>query len=288
MKVLVIGGSGLIGRPVVAALLEAGFDVAVAGRSAGKIREIFRSGVTPVEIDITNRQSLAGKFSSFDALHLSLPSGPRFSDSFRNEAGGACNIVEEAVCAGINRISYLSGATDLSDDHSFPPARVKFMAESAIKNSGIPYTIWRASWFMDTLPKLAVGGIVGVLGKGTVSPHWIAGSDFGKMVGAALLSDAAANKTLYAFGAHKVAFKDAARIFRDICYPGYPLVHLPIPVVELFARISFRHEMKFGAQMIKFLEHDGEFGDPSEANRLVGQAVTTVEQFCRSRLKDTH
>jgi len=280
MKILVIGGTGLIGRPVVRELLKAGNEVGVGGRSPDNILAVFNKQVTPVGLSITDPQTLKGKFAGWDCLHLSLPSGPRFEDSFKNEAGGTANIVAEALSAGIQRISYLSGATNLSADHSFPPARAKFQAESSIKSSGIPYTIWRASWFMDTLPKLARGGIVGVLGKGNSAPHWIAGHDFGKMVASSLQSVDTLNKTLYAFGPSPVSLNEAARIYRDICHPGAPIFHLPIPLISFLASIAHLHEMWFGAQMLRFLEVEPEFGDAAESNRIVGPATTTIEEFC--------
>ncbi len=288
MKVLVIGGNGSIGKPVVRSLLDAGFEVAVGGRSAAKSADTFDAAVTAVELDVTDPAAIRGKFDSFDALHVSLPAGPSFADSFRREAGGTRNIVAEALRAGVKRISYLSGATNLAANHPYPPARAKFQAEESIKASGIPYTIWRASWFMDTLPRLAVAGAVGILGRGLAKPHWIAANDFGRMVGAALVKEEAVDKTLYAFGPVKVSLNRAARIFRDLCYPRYPIIHLPIPLVSALASLARRPEMWFGAQMLKFLESEPEYGDAFEANSLVGSATTTIEEFCRTRCKAVH
>ena len=51
MKVLVVGGSGFIGKPLVSALRERGDDVVVSGRSEARLRKVFRDGVTCVEWD---------------------------------------------------------------------------------------------------------------------------------------------------------------------------------------------------------------------------------------------
>lgn len=277
-KVLVIGGTGMLGKPVVEKLAREGYEVAIGNRSKEKAREIFGDRFPIVELDVTDKKSVTPALVGFDAIHLSLPSGPQFEDCFRVETGGAKVIARAAFLAEIKRISYLSG-TAVSSVVDFPPSKAKWQAEEAIKKSEVPYTIWRATWFMETLTKLVRFGTIALPGGGKPSAHWLAGRDLGKMVAEAFRNEEAVNKTFYLFGPDELTLGEAARIFRKTAYPGRPIVSAPLPVVTEMGKSLNNWEMWFGAQMMKFLKQVGETGDPSEARRILGSCETTVAEF---------
>jgi len=60
MRVLVTGGTGFVGRQLVARLKERGDDVVVATRSADKVRKVFGDGVEPLEWDPLGGPAPAG------------------------------------------------------------------------------------------------------------------------------------------------------------------------------------------------------------------------------------
>jgi len=283
-KVLVIGGSGMIGTPVTERLIVAGYDVAIGVRRTERAASLTRSGAKAIAIDVTRPDTLPLALAGFDAVQLILPSGPRFEDCFRVEANGAKAVAEAAKQAGIKRISYLSGASNLTADHHFPPVRAKWNAENSIKESSVPFTIWRAGWFIETLTRLVRAGVIGMPGRGMAAAHWLAASDFGDMVANAFATNQAEGKTLFAFGPELVSLRDAVRVFRDICYPGRLILSAPIPLLLSATRLVGAHEAWFGAQMLRFLEVEPEFGDSTEARRIVGSAKITIKEWCQRRV----
>jgi uncharacterized protein YbjT (DUF2867 family) len=186
-----------------------------------------------------------------------------------------------ATKVGIRRISYLSGA-GVSPTETFPVAQAKWQAEEAIRESGVPFTIWRATWFMETLLKLVRFGIITVPGSGNDGAHWVAGDDLGRLVSTAFRTLESAGKALYVFGPRYRTLMEAARIFRDIAHPGKRILKAPLGVMVAVGSLIPNREMWFGAQMMRYLNRVGEPGDPDETNRLLGAPEITIEQFSRT------
>ena len=278
-KVLVIGGTGLISQPVARQLIEEGLDVTIGTRSITGARNIFGNKVKAIEVDILDRSSILNALQDQDAVHLNLPAGPRYEDCFRNETEATKTIAAVAKETKIKRISYLSG-TAVSQDVKFPPSQAKWQAEEAIRTSGVPYTIWRATWFMETLTKLVRGFFIAIVGSGESRAHWLAAQDLGKKIANSFKAEEAVNKVFYAFGPELLSYKEAVKIFSDISHPRKLIITMPIAVAIALGRVINR-KMWFGAQMLKFLDCVGEVGDPAEADRILGAATTTLTEFLR-------
>lgn len=149
MKIVVIGGTGLIGSKVVAILREAGHE-AVAASS--------RSGV-----DIITGDGLKKAFAGADVV-VDLANSPSFEDKavleFFQTAGR--NILAAERAAGVRHHVALSiVGTDRTPENGY--FRAKVAQEKLIEAAGIPYTIVRATQFMEFL-----GAIAGSATQGNV------------------------------------------------------------------------------------------------------------------------
>ena len=135
MKITVVGASGLIGTKVVDALRGAGHDVVAASRSSG--------------VDVLNGAGLADALAGADAL-VDVTNSPSFEadavmDFFTRSA---TNLVDAARAAGVRHYVALSivGVDGLPDSGYF---RAKVAQEKIIAESGIPYSIVRATQFAE-------------------------------------------------------------------------------------------------------------------------------------------
>ena len=277
-RVLVIGGTGMLGRPVTRRLVEEGYTGTVGSRSPGQVEDIFGSSVKAATVDFSSPASLAAALEGQDAVHLNLPSGPRFEDCLRNEARAAETVANAAAQVKLKRISYLSGET-VGPDRKFPPVQAKWQAEEAIRASGVPFTIWRATWFMETLTNLVKGGLIVILGSGRSRVHWLAGEDLGTSLAKALRTEDSADRIFYIYGPEAMTFKEAVLIFRDTCHPEKKIMKIPTGLAIILGKLTGGREMWFGAQMIRYLDAAGETGDPIEMSRLLGPTKTTLAQF---------
>src|SRR4051812_10608875 len=147
MKIVVIGGSGLIGTKLVKILRDGGHDVLAASRKTG-VNTLTGEGLAnalagaPVVVDVANAPSWEDR---------------AVMEFF--ETGGR-NIHAAEAAAGVGHHVALSvvGTERLQASGYF---RAKLVQENLIKASGIPYTIVRATQFFEFVGGIADGGTAG-------------------------------------------------------------------------------------------------------------------------------
>jgi uncharacterized protein YbjT (DUF2867 family) len=140
MKIVVIGGTGLIGSKTVPILRQAGHEVLAASPSSG-VNSITGEGL---------KEAMAGA-----QVVIDLTNSPSFEDravlEFFETSGR--NLAAAEVAAGVGHHVALSiVAVDRTDNGYF---RAKVAQEKLIETSGIPYTIVRATQFMEFLGGIA-------------------------------------------------------------------------------------------------------------------------------------
>jgi uncharacterized protein YbjT (DUF2867 family) len=135
MKITVIGASGLIGTKVVDLLTAEGHEVVAASRSSG--------------VDVLTGDGLAQALSGADAL-VDVTNSPSFDDDPVMEffTTSTTNLVAAAKAAGVGHYVALSivGVDGLPDSGYM---RAKVVQENIITESGLPYTILRATQFAE-------------------------------------------------------------------------------------------------------------------------------------------
>ena len=113
MRTVLTGGTGLIGRAAVAALVDAGHEVAMVARTGAERDVVARLGVAALPGDVLDLASLESAYAGADAvvnLATSVPVGPavalprawRRHDRLRTT--GVANVVEAARRAGVRRL----------------------------------------------------------------------------------------------------------------------------------------------------------------------------------------
>jgi uncharacterized protein YbjT (DUF2867 family) len=151
MIVLVIGGSGDLCAPVAEQLRGDGFKVRLLVRNRGGVLA-SDSEFKYVYGDIEDSASLQSALAGCDAVHVSVRGGPTAEQFDRVEHRGTARVAQLAAREGVQRLSYVSHSLAASVAAA-PDLRAKFHAEQAIAASGVPYTIFRPTYFMETLPR---------------------------------------------------------------------------------------------------------------------------------------
>ncbi|MEV0590645.1 SDR family oxidoreductase [Nonomuraea cavernae] len=147
MKIVVIGGSGLIGRKVVNDLRGRGHEAVPASPSSG-VDTLTGAGLAaalqgaPVVVDVSNSPSFEDKAAL---------------DFFRTSTR---NLLAAEAEAGVGHHVALSvvGTERLSESGYF---RAKNAQEELIKESSIPYSIVRATQFFEFVKSIAEAGSEG-------------------------------------------------------------------------------------------------------------------------------
>ena len=147
MKIVVIGGTGLIGSKVVAKLKQKGHEVLAASPNTG-VNTVTGEGVAA---------ALAGAEVVVDVANSpSFEDGPAMD--FFTAAGK--NLAAAEAAAGVKHHVALSvvGTDRLQDSGYF---RAKLAQERLIKGSPIPYTLIRATQFFEFVRSIAQAGTTG-------------------------------------------------------------------------------------------------------------------------------
>ena len=148
MKIVVIGGTGLIGSKTVAILRQGGHEVVTASPNTG-VNTITGEGLKEVMADAHVVIDLANSPSFEDKAVLEF-----FETSGRN-------VLAAEAAAGVQHHVALSiVGIDRTDNGYF---RAKVAQEKLIKTSGIPYTIIRSTQFLEF-----IGGITASSADGSL------------------------------------------------------------------------------------------------------------------------
>lgn len=147
MKIVVIGGSGLIGTKVVNRLREKGHEVMAASPNSG--------------VDTVTGEGLAAALAGAQVV-VDVANSPSFEDkaalAFFETAGR--NLMAAEATAGVGHHLALSvvGTERLLESGYF---RAKLAQENLIKASGIPYTILRSTQFFEFVDRIIKSGVDG-------------------------------------------------------------------------------------------------------------------------------
>ncbi|SDM30689.1 SDR family oxidoreductase [Nonomuraea jiangxiensis] len=157
-SVLVTGGSGRLGRPLLQELVGAGFEVRAVSRAARP----DAGGVRWVVADLTTGQGVAEAVAGVDVIvHLaSAPYKGRYT--LKVELDGTSALLAAARQVGVRHLIYLSivGA----DQVPWGYFRTKVRAERLVSEGGVPWTIVRGTQFhgfvVEALRAMARVGVV--------------------------------------------------------------------------------------------------------------------------------
>ena len=138
VKVVVAGASGFVGRRLCPALVEAGYDVQAMTRNP----DSYRGSGSAVYGDVLDAKTLQDALSGCQVAYYLVHSLDS-ADFERKDADAAWAFAEAAAAAGLQRIVYLGGLGDDSDDLS-AHLRSRREVEQLLGSAGVPVTTLRA------------------------------------------------------------------------------------------------------------------------------------------------
>ena len=177
----------------------------------------------------------------------------------------------------VGRVTLISAYAVSEEKADTPESRSKVRGEAALKSSGVPYTIFRASWFMETLPLFVQGKSISLIGNQIHPLHWIAAKDYARMVSKSYQTEETLNKELYIFGPEAYTMGEAMKIYAD--HAGVKVSPMSTQLLGVLGMLTFNTEWKGMAVLMKHYEKWGEDGSPEEANRLLGAPRMTLQEW---------
>ncbi len=248
MRVAITGGSGFLGSHTARALLGAGHEVVLVSRGSRRVAP--REGLSVVRADVIAGGGLAEAFAGCEAVvHLVAiirEKGKQTFDSVIRK--GTDNVVGAAAAAGTRHLVYVS-AIGADPDPRFPYHYAKWMAEQALRSSGIPFTTLRPSLifgpgdgFFTTLAGLVRHSIpvLPVAGDGGALFQPIAIDDVVECV-LRSLQRGPALREIEIGGPEQLTYEQIIDIIHDAIGAGLRFkVHVPVPVLMPVAAVMDR------------------------------------------------
>ncbi len=270
-KILVVGATGMLGMPVAQKLKEK-FEVRLLVRSLSKAKHQLGEDFEYIVGDVFNPESLDVACHGVAGVHINL-SGER-------EVEGVKAIVDAAKANDLRRITFISGSNVSEETIWFPFEKRKYDAERAIMDSRINYTIFRPTWFMESLPLFVRGKRATTFGDNPALFHFVAAEDYANMVSVAYLRREARDRIFYIYGPESFRFKDALEQYVHVVHPEIKSVSVvPYFVGALIGLVTGKKMLRDVVQLMKFFEKVGELGDPTAAQRVLGTPKITLEKW---------
>lgn len=212
--ILVVGGTGTLGRELVTRLCASGRDVRVLTRDRDRAEGLAVDvAVGDVRDAATLADATRGASVVISAAHGFLGgrgAGPREVDD-----EGNANLVRSASAAGVERFILLS-ALDARPDHPMSLHRAKHAAEQHLHASGLSWTTLRPSSYVETWmgivgARLASGGPALVFGRGDNPINFVSIRDVATLVERAITDPALHDEAVDVPGADNLTMNQLAR-----------------------------------------------------------------------------
>jgi uncharacterized protein YbjT (DUF2867 family) len=271
-KILVLGATGMFGKPTASQLKADGFQARILARDAEKAQSTLGAGFEIIQGDVADLASLEKAMQRCYGVHISVGGAV--------DQVSAENVAALAPKLGVERISYISGATVAEANRWFPMVAQKLEAEKAIRDSGVPYTIFCPTWPMEQIVRFARGGKPSLIGKQPLPVHLFAAQDLAHMVSKAYQLEEAQNKRFYVYGPEAMTMKTALERYCARIHPEVQKISvMPIWMAKLMGTLTGNEMLKFASGLMAYFDKTPEVGDPSEANEILGAPATTLDAW---------
>jgi uncharacterized protein YbjT (DUF2867 family) len=151
MSLLIIGGTGTLGRQIVLQALTKGYKVRCLVRNFRKASFLKEWGVELVYGDLTRPETLPPCLRGITAIIDASTSRPDELDSLKKvDWDGKICLIEAAELANIKHFIFFS-AQNIEQFENIPLMRLKYGIEQKLQQSKLPYTIFRLTGFYQGL-----------------------------------------------------------------------------------------------------------------------------------------
>ena len=274
-NVAVTGANGFVGKNVRKFLYKN--KVRVLGIS----RKNFAKYSTETKAQSKNllEQRLQKKLKNYDALVHLIGIGVESSGSTFEEINVNLtkNTIKLCKKSGIKKIIYISGL-GVSKNNTSNYFTSKYKAEQEIINSGLDYTIFRASYIIGktdhltkSLSKQMKKGVIIIPGSGKYQLQPIFVEDVAKIILKSILEKKFSKKILDLVGPRKISFEDFVKLFSK-------------NTKVKFKKISLKNaydEGTYSSESLDLLIGDYT-SDMTQLQKLASIKLTPVEKFLES------
>ena len=280
--IAITGATGHLGLATIKALLPkvAPSEIVAVVRDPQKAASVLPQGLTVRTGDYNDPAALLAAFQGVETVLLISTSEMEYEARMREHR----NVIDAAKQAGVRHLIYTS-VLNPTPGSPFGGMASHLATEEYLKASGIAYTIFRNTLYLDIIPMLVgegtlpSGKLYSTLGEGQVS--YGLRSEIAEALANVLTSEGHENQTYDIAPGPTYSAKDIAAGLRAAT--GQPVEYVPITGEELTATLR-EHQVPqpFIDLMVGMTEamKNGEFNNPSATlEQLLGRKPTDLKTY---------
>jgi uncharacterized protein YbjT (DUF2867 family) len=233
VKVLVAGGTGRLGSLVVRQLAERDVAVRVLTRDPARAQSLQPLGIGIVEGDVRRPDSLPAAMADVDVVVSAVQgfAGPGHVSPQSVDGEGNAHLIAAAGAAGaaVVMVSVVGAAPD-SPMELF---RCKYSAEKTLQSSGVPWTIVRATAFVELWAELVGKGVV--FGRGDNPINFVSVRDVAEIVTGAVVDPTRRGHVIEVGGPEDLTFNELVAALRDVRGAPAKVRHVPRTMLRALA-----------------------------------------------------
>ena len=294
-RITVFGATGMLGKPVVKELVKSKLEVTAMTRDAGRAIPKLPESVKVMEGDLSNPEDIAAALQQTDAVYLNLSTRPDVKkyDPFIAERDGLEQVLagvaavneDSASTRKIKRVAAISSLVHRyqdTKDFDWWIFEIKKWAAHALKKASVPSTIFYPSSFMETFDQ---GGIMQghrlmIPGKSRYPMHFIAGSDYGRMVAAAFRNEDGQDHEYDIHGPEALTMEEAALEFLKHYRHG-PLKITKVPMWPLKLVGMINNEVHYLSKIMEAINNYPEKGPAEQVWKELVRPRVTLADYAR-------
>ena len=296
MKVLVVGATGAVGRPVVQALLQRQIQVRAVNRHPEQAADLARAGAEVMAADLTDPASLVRACTGMQrvlACAHSIMGRGRWRSEAVDDAGHRA-LIDAARSSAVQRFVYVS-AYGAGADHPVDFFRTKHRIDEQVRHSGLPAVVLRPTSFMEQHVHLFNGknvldkGKAQLIGAGTKARNFVAATDVAAFAVRALAEDSPPFTTLDIGGHDHLSNTEVAELYAREAGIAPRIGHLPAAVARVIGTLAAPlHPGLARIMKLMSLPDDAfseRFDGAAALERQYGLRLTRVQDFVREQVR---
>ena len=284
IKIIIVGANGFVGKNLRSFLYENKLNVLGISR---KNFQKYPSEIRIISANISDPK-LQSKLKNYDVLISLIGIGRQTPKSTFEKIN--LNLTKDVIktCknAGIKKIVFISGL-GVSKSNTSDYFASKYKAEQEIVNSGLDYTIFRASYIIGktdhltkALSKQVKSGVIVIPGSGKYRLQPIFVLDVAKIILEAVLEKKFSKKIIDLVGPQKISFEDFVKLFAK--NTGTKIEKISIE--DAYEEAKRNAKSVYGLESLNILVGDYT-SDGEQLQKLSTVKLTTVREFLQfSRL----
>lgn len=290
MSILLVGGTGHVGREVGLTLSRHGFPVIAmlrGGRNHPGSQQLIDGGINVVEGDLRSPGSLGAAVQGIESVFCSATSMPAAADDGLRQVDhdGTLALIEAAERHGVKKFIYVSYSGNIRLDS--PLERAKRDCESHLMRGGMETVILRPSYFMEMWLGPMPGfdpakGSVRIYGSGNAKVSYISSSNVADFAVACATAPTGEKKTILELGGpESLSQLEVVRIFERILGREMRIESVPIEALRVQHESPDPLSQTFGALMLGYANGD-EIPNAVETARRYGVRLRSVSDYASS------